>query len=59
MRHCFWFVLTLFFWVLAIYSIPPEFIDLGGDSAQYIILAESLAQGKSLRMLNYPSALSN
>ena len=34
--------------------IPGEFLDLGGDSAQYIILAESLVQGKGFRILNYP-----
>lgn len=34
--------------------IPSEFNDVGGDSAQYIILAESLAQGKGFRMVNYP-----
>lgn len=34
--------------------IPEGFYDLGGDSAQYIILAESIAQGKGLHMVNYP-----
>ena len=49
-----WFVLTLFFGIIAVKSIPKEFYDLGGDSAQYIILGESLSQGKGLRMVNYP-----
>lgn len=46
--------LTALFWLIATPQIPDEFLDLGGDSAQYIILAESLSQGKGLRMVNYP-----
>lgn len=53
-KHWRWLALTILFWTFAIPNIPREFIDLGGDSAQYIILAESLSQGKGLRMVNYP-----
>ena len=49
-----WILISLFFWIIALKCIPTDFCDLGGDSAQYITLAESLAQGKGLRMLNYP-----
>lgn len=49
-----WLALTLAFWIIALEGIPRDFYDLGGDSAQYIILAESLAQGKGFRVLNYP-----
>lgn len=54
MKYCYWFIPTIFFWIFAIQNIPAEFTDLGGDSAQYIILAESLAHGKGFRMANYP-----
>ena len=50
-----WILLTVIFWVIALTDMPRDFYDLGGDSAQYIILAESLAQGKGFRALNYPS----
>ena len=53
-RNWQWIILTLIFWAIALRCIPAEFCDLGGDSAQYIILAESLSQGKGLRMANYP-----
>ncbi|TAN60695.1 hypothetical protein EPN16_04830 [bacterium] len=53
-KHWRWLTLAALFWLIAIPYIPHEFIDLGGDSAQYIILAESLSQGKGLRMANYP-----
>ena len=46
--------LTLVFWTVVLRCIPLEFYDLGGDSAQYIFLGESLTQGKFLRMINYP-----
>ena len=49
-----WILLTVIFWVIALTGMPRDFYDLGGDSAQYIILAESLAQGKGFRALNYP-----
>lgn len=49
-----WAALSLCFLISALRLIPAEFLDLGGDSAQYIILAESLTQGKGLRMVNYP-----
>lgn len=49
-----WVIFSLFFLGTTLKGIPKEFLDLGGDSAQYIILAESLSQGKGLRMANYP-----
>lgn len=47
-------VLSLLFWVFTLLRIPIEFYDLGGDSAQYIILAENLSKAGNLRMVNYP-----
>jgi 4-amino-4-deoxy-L-arabinose transferase-like glycosyltransferase len=52
--HSVWISLTLIFWIIQFLCIPKEFYDLGGDSAQYIILAESVSQGKGFRMINYP-----
>ncbi len=49
-----WILLTVIFWVIALTDMPRDFYDLGGDSAQYIILAESLTQGKGFRAINYP-----
>lgn len=49
-----WIVLSLIFWLIILKCIPAEFCDLGGDSAQYIILAESLIKGTGLRLVNYP-----
>lgn len=49
-----WFALSIIFWCIMYYCIQGIFYDFGGDSAQYIILGESLSQGKGLRMLNYP-----
>ncbi|MBU1134310.1 MAG: glycosyltransferase family 39 protein [Candidatus Omnitrophica bacterium] len=51
-----WIVLSLFFWFIAISNIPKEFLDLGGDSAQYIILSESLCEGTGLRAINLPKS---
>ena len=43
------------FAVMAVaFNIARGCFFIGGDSAQYIILAESLAHGHGLRMLNYP-----
>ncbi len=47
-------VLLLRFWFMSLRCIPAGFYDLGGDSAQYIILAESLSRGTGLRLINYP-----
>lgn len=49
-----WIVLSLIFWVFAIANISKEFLDLGGDSAQYIILAESVSNGTGYRAVNSP-----
>ncbi|MCP4652147.1 MAG: glycosyltransferase family 39 protein [Candidatus Omnitrophica bacterium] len=49
-----WIVLGLLFWAIVFNSVVPQFFDTGGDSAQYITVAESVASGQGLRMLNYP-----
>lgn len=49
-----WIILSLIFLIIALSDISAEFQELGGDSAQYIILAESLAQKKGLRLTNFP-----
>ncbi|MBU2436477.1 MAG: glycosyltransferase family 39 protein [Candidatus Omnitrophica bacterium] len=49
-----WIILSLIFWFIVISNIPGEFLDLGGDSAQYIILSESLIKGSGYRAINYP-----
>ncbi len=49
-----WIILFFIFWTVAFRLIPGEFIDLGGDSAQYIILAEGINQGKWLKAVNLP-----
>lgn len=49
-----WVALTLIFWFIALQCIPRQFSDLVEDSAQYIILAESISKGVGLRMINYP-----
>ena len=48
--------LLLLFWVIILKNIPAGFYELGGDSAQYIILAESLAKGAGYHALNYPGS---
>lgn len=49
-----WLALFLIFWSVAFRLIPAKFYDLGGDSAQYIILAESVSRGLGLKLVNYP-----
>ncbi|MFA6217877.1 MAG: glycosyltransferase family 39 protein [Candidatus Omnitrophota bacterium] len=49
-----WIFLSVIFWYCGLQCIPAGFLDTGGDSAQYIIIGESLSQGKGLRMMNYP-----
>ncbi|MDD5669313.1 MAG: glycosyltransferase family 39 protein [Candidatus Omnitrophica bacterium] len=51
-----WILLTVFYWTACIWFMPFQFVDLGGDSAQYITLAESFLKGQPFRMINYPSA---
>ena len=51
-----WIFLSLIFWSIVFLKIPSEFLDFGGDSAQYIILAESLAKGLGYRAINYPNS---
>ena len=49
-----WILFSLFFVYICVANLSNEFLDLGGDSAQYIILAESLSQGLGYRAINYP-----
>mgnify|MGYP000105983660 CR=1 FL=1 len=49
-----WLILSFIFWGAVILKIPHQFLDLGGDSAQYIILAESIVEGKGYKAINYP-----
>lgn len=49
-----WIALSLIFWFMAFRCIPRIFCDLGGDSAQYIILGESISKGLGLKLVNYP-----
>ncbi len=51
-----WIFLSFIFWTIIFLKIPSEFLDLGGDSSQYIILAESLAKGLGYRAINYPNS---
>lgn len=51
---CAWITLSIAFWGIVLLNASSEFYDLGGDSAQYIILSESLSQGLGYRALNYP-----
>ncbi|MFH1772011.1 MAG: hypothetical protein ABH872_04270 [Candidatus Omnitrophota bacterium] len=51
-----WLILLLFFVPVVLSSVPVDFIDFGGDSAQYIILSESLAKGLGYRAVNYPDS---
>ena len=50
-----WVILTVLFFGVVIALIPRGFYDLGGDSATYIILGESLARGSGFHMVNFPS----
>jgi len=51
-----WLILILFFAILVFINSPKDFTDLGGDSAQYIILAESITKGLGFKAINLPSA---
>lgn len=53
-KYWVWAVLLLFFGLLVFRFMPRGFFDLGGDSAQYIILAEGISQGKWLKAINLP-----
>jgi len=52
----YWLILILFFGIVVFINSPKDFTDLGGDSAQYIILAESIAKGLGFKAINLPSA---
>jgi len=45
-----------FFVAMSIVNICRKPPYVGGDAAQYIIIAKSLSQGQGFRMVNYPSA---
>ena len=47
-------ILSILFWVFVLKIIPAQFRELGGDSAQYIILAQNIVQGGGYRAVNYP-----
>lgn len=49
-------VFAVIFWAVIFKNISSDFFDFGGDSAQYIILAESIVSGKGFTMTNYPGA---
>jgi hypothetical protein len=49
-----WLILTLAFGWMVFARIGPQFRDFGGDSCQYIVIGESIANGSGLRMINYP-----
>ena len=51
-----WVILSLFFWFNVFLHMPAAFLDFGGDSAQYIVLSESLAHGTGYHAVNYPDA---
>lgn len=50
-----WFILSFLYIIITILNISAYFVDIGGDSAQYIILAENLAKARGYRMTNYPT----
>ncbi|MDP8253402.1 MAG: glycosyltransferase family 39 protein [Candidatus Kaelpia aquatica] len=47
-------LLSAFFWCFALSNISSEFLELGGDSAQYLILAKSISSGYGHCALNLP-----
>ncbi len=47
-------LLSIFYWVYTLPTICNQLGNFGGDNCQYIILAEALAQGDGLRLVNYP-----
>jgi len=48
--------LSLIFWVFIFINISGDFVNFGGDSSQYIILAESLARGTGYHAINQPGS---
>jgi len=47
-------IISLIYWFLFFKITPTQFLDIGGDSAQYIILARNLIEGKGYIMSNLP-----
>jgi len=56
MRNWRYFVLSVLFIIAALIFIKPDFSDFGGDSAQYIIVAEAAAKGLGFKMINCPGS---
>jgi 4-amino-4-deoxy-L-arabinose transferase-like glycosyltransferase len=54
LKGVFWIILSAALLGIVLARIPAQFIDYSGDSSQYIILAESVASGQGLRMVNFP-----
>ena len=48
-------LISFVYWLEFFVFISGDYISLGGDSYQYIILARSLAHGIGYRAVNYPS----
>jgi len=53
-KHWPWLSLATVFWYFSLPAIRAELLDFGGDSAQYIILAENLSKGLGYHLTNYP-----
>lgn len=52
---CIAIAIFLLFWLLVFLNLSNEFLDLRGDSAQYIILAENIAKGIGYHATGFPS----
>ena len=50
------FLISVIYWLAFFAFISKDYISLGGDSYQYIILARSLAKGIGYHAVNYPSS---
>ena len=44
--------------ILSIYSFNP-ILATWGDNAEFVILSQSISQGKGFRLINYPTPQSN
>jgi hypothetical protein len=49
-----WVLFAAVYWAVAFLIIPHDYSDYGGDSAQYIMIAESALSGHGYVMSNYP-----
>ena len=50
------FLISVIYWLAFFAFISKDYISLGGDSYQYIILTRSLAKGIGYHAVNYPSS---